>query len=324
VGCGRHVGGTLPALAGAGITGPPLARGRHRLRRSLRRLVSWLPAHPRCGGRLRHARLRRHRPGGLGRLALRRCGRAGLRSGLASGGGRLGRHARGLVHARHDRPAWLRVLGLNRRGVPGPPWLPRLLFRRRHAGRAGMVGRLLGAGLAVRGGLRRALVLGDDGRSVDLRRCGTRPGGQRLLVAQRADRPVTVGQGPAGIGADAVALVIMERLRAHHQFHVGPQVCLTDLDDVVAFLPEGAGDGPVAVHRDVDEGDPEAEVLDVGDDLRQVLLGADHERVLQGAVTRQGGQVPVDLALHTLAAARPHPAQPQLHPGQVGERVMLG
>ena len=66
------------------------------------------------------------------------------------------------------------------------------------------------------------------------------------------------------------------------------------------------------------------EVLDVRDDLRQVLLGTDHERVLQGAVTRQGGQVAVDLALHALAAARPHPAQPQLHPGKVGERVMLG
>jgi hypothetical protein len=28
--------------------------------------------------------------------------------------------------------------------------------------------------------------------------------------------------------------------------------------------------------------------------------------------------------LHALAAARPHPAQPQLHPRKVGERVMLG
>ena len=323
VGCGRHVGGTLAALTGARVAGPPLARGRHRLRRSLRRLGRRLAAHPGRGGGLRHVRLRRHRPGGLDRLTLRRCGRAGWRTGLSTGG-RLGRHARGLLQARHNRPARLRVPGLSRRGVPGPPWLPRLLFRWRHAGRAGGAGRLLGTGLAVRGRLRRALVLGDHGRGVDLRRRGTRPGGQRLLVAKRADRPVTVGQGPAGIGADAVALVIMERLRAHHQFHVGPQVGLTDLDDVVAFLPEGAGDGPVAVHRDVDEGDPEAEILDVGDDLRQVLLGADHERVLQGAITRQGGQVAVDLALHALAAARPHPAQPQLHPGKVGERVMLG
>ncbi len=145
-----------------------------------------------------------------------------------------------------------------------------------------------------------------------------------MLMAKRADRPVAVGQGPARIGPDALPLVIMDRLRAHHEFHVRPQVRLTDLDDVVAFLPEGTGDGPVAVHRDVDQGDPQAEILDVRDDLRQVLLGTDHERVLKGAVTRQGGQVAVDLALHALAAARPHPAQPQLHPGQVGERVMLG
>ena len=128
------------------------------------------------------------------------------------------------------------------------------------------IGWLLGTGLAVHARLRRALVLRDDGRGVDLGRCGIRPGGQRLLVAQRADRPVAVGQGPARMSADAVALVIPERFRAHHQFHVRPQVGLTDLDDVVAFLPEGAGDGPVAVHRDVDEGDPEAEILDVGDD----------------------------------------------------------
>ena len=239
VGCGRHAGGTL---AGGGVAAPPLARGRQRLLRSWRLLGGRLAGHPGCGGGLRHARLRRHGPGGLGRLTLRRCGLAGRHSGLAGGGGRLGRHARRLLHARHGRRARRHVLGRSRRGVPGPPWLRRLLFRWRHADRAGGVGRLLGAGLAVHGRLRRALVLGDDGRGVDLGRCGTRPGGQRLLMAKRADRPVTVGQGPARIGPDALALVIMERLRAHHQFHVRPQVCLTDLDDVVAFLPEGAGD----------------------------------------------------------------------------------
>jgi hypothetical protein len=151
-----------------------------------------------------------------------------------------------------------------------------------------------------------------------------RPGGQCLLVAEGADRPVAVGQSPSRVAAGDPALVIPEWFRAHHELHVRPQVCLTDLDDVVAFLPEGTGDGPVAVHCDVHEGDPEAEILDVGDDLRQILLGADHERVPQCAVTRQGGQVAVDLALHPLAPARPHPAQPQLHPGKVGERVMVG
>ena len=321
VGCGRHAGGTL---AGVGVAAPPLARGRQRLLRTWRLLGGRLAGHPGCGAGLRHARLRRHGTGGLGRLTLRRCGLAGRHSGLAGGSGRLGRRARRLLHARHGRRARRQVLGRSRPGVPGPPWLRRLLFGGRHADRARGVGRLLGTGLAVYGRLRRALVLGDDGRGVDLGRCGTRPGGQRLLMAKRADRPVTVGQGPARIGPDALALVIMERLRAHHQFHIRPQVCLTDLDDVVAFLPEGAGDCPVAVHRDVDQRDPETEILDVRDDLRQVLLGTDHERVLQGAVTRQGGQVAVDLALHALAAARPHPAQPQLHPGKVGERVMLG
>ena len=286
--------------------------------------AAWLARHPGCVGGLRHARLHRHGPGGRSRLTLRRRGLAGRHSGLAGGGGRLGRHARLLLHAGHGRRARLHALGRSLRGIPGPPWLRRLLFRWRHAGRAGGAGRLLGAGLSVHGRLRGALVLGDDGRGVDLGRCWARPGGQCLLMAKRADRCVTVGQCPARIGPGALALVIVERLRAHHQVHVRPQVCLTDLDDFVAFLPEGAGDGPVAVHRDVDQGDPEAKILDVRDDLRQVLLGADHERILQGPVTRQGGQVTVDLALHALAAARPHPAQPQLHPGKVGERVMLG
>ena len=126
------------------------------------------------------------------------------------------------------------------------------------------------------------------------------------------------------MGADGVPLVLPERFRAHHQLHIGTQVCLIDLDDVVTFLPEGTRDGPVAVNRDVNEGDAEAEILDVGDDLRQVLFGTDHERVLHGSVARQGSQIAMDLALHPFALARPHPAQTQLHPGKVGERVMFG
>ncbi|MFI5079757.1 MAG: hypothetical protein ACHQCE_01695 [Streptosporangiales bacterium] len=174
VGCGRHAGGTL---AGVGVAAPPLARGRQRLLRTWRLLGGRLAGHPGCGAGLRHARLRRHGTGGLGRLTLRRCGLAGRHSGLAGGSGRLGRRARRLLHARHGRRARRQVLGRSRPGVPGPPWLRRLLFGGRHADRARGVGRLLGTGLAVYGRLRRALVLGDDGRGVDLGRCGTRPGG---------------------------------------------------------------------------------------------------------------------------------------------------
>ena len=60
-------------------------------------------------------------------------------------------------------------------------------------------------------------------------------------------------------------------------------------------------------------GHPQAEILHVGDHLREVLLRADHQRVADRVVPGQGGQVAADLAFHALAAAGLHPAQPQLH-----------
>jgi hypothetical protein len=97
-----------------------------------------------------------------------------------------------------------------------------------------------------------------------------------------------------------------------------------DLHDVVALLPERAGDRPVTVHRDVHDGYPDTEVLHIRDDLREILLGADQQHVADGAVPGQGGEVAVDLGLDSLALSRPHPAKPQLEAGQVGERVVLG
>ena len=214
-----------------------------------------------------------------------------------------------------DAPGRSRWRGL---GLPGPR------ARRGDTDGASGVGHLRGGGLAIHGRLRRPLVFGDDGRGVDLGRCRMRSGGQRLLVAEWADRAVPVGQSPGRMGTHGVALVIPARFRADHEFHERPQVRLTDFDDVVALLPEGTGDGPVAVHRDVYQGDPEAEVLHVGNDLGEVLLGADNECVPQGTVACQGRQVAVDLALHPLAPARPHPAQPQLHTGKVCEGIVLG
>jgi hypothetical protein len=45
-----------------------------------------------------------------------------------------------------------------------------------------------------------------------------------------------------------------------------------------------AGKGPVAVYGDVHQGDPQAQVLHVGDDLGQVLFRADDQRVGDGVV----------------------------------------
>src|SRR5208282_4951091 len=90
-------------------------------------------------------------------------------------------------------------------------------------------------------------------------------------------------------------LVGMDGLGARDQLYVGPQVLTADLDDVIGFLPESTRDGPVAVHGDVHEGDPQAKVLYVGDDLSQVFFRADHERVADRVVARQRGQVAVNL-----------------------------
>ena len=99
---------------------------------------------------------------------------------------------------------------------------------------------------------------------------------------------------------------------------------VANLDDVVTFLAQAAGNGPVAAHGDMHDRHPDAEILHVGDDLGQVLLGADQESVADRVVAGQRGQVAADLALHALTPARPGPAQPQLQTGKICQRVVLG
>ena len=57
--------------------------------------------------------------------------------------------------------------------------------------------------------------------------------------------------------------------------------------------------------------------------LRQVLFRAHDQRVGDGRVARQRGQVAVDLALHAFPAAWPHPAEPEFHARQIRQRVVL-
>jgi hypothetical protein len=186
-----------------------------------------------------------------------------------------------------------------------------------------MMGRLERTGLPVWYGLGCPLVLGDDRHRVDLGR-GLRAGREGLLVPEQSYRPVAVGKRVTWVAAHRVPLVLPQWLGADHEVHVRPQVRLADLDDVVALLAEGTGDGPFPVHRDVREDDPHPQVLHLGDDLREFLLGADHQRVTHRTVAREGDQVAMDLALHTLTAARPHPAEPELHPGEIGKRFVVG
>ena len=169
---------------------------------------------------------------------------------------------------------------------------------------------------------RRPLVLRHDRRGVD--------GGRRvvpgrrghLLVGRRSRRRVSVGQRP-GRGEVAV-LVGVDGLGSGDQLHVGPQVVAADLDDVVGLLAERPGNGPVPVHRDVHQRDPHAEILDVGDDLGQILFGADHQGIADRVVARQRGQVAVNLGFDAFAPAGTDLRDAELDARHVGQRVLLG
>ena len=216
--------------------------------------------------------------------------------------------------------------GLHGLALDGPGRLtPRQrgrLAARRLRSRELRIRELGGGGLRAR--LRRALVLGYHRGGVDRGRGGMRTGGQCLLAERADDRAVPVGQRAGRGHGQLVGLLAAERVRSGHELGKGPQVPVANLDDVVAFLAEAAGNGPVAAHGDVHDRHPDAEILHVRDDLGQVFLGADQEGVADRVVAGQGGQVAADLALHALAPARPGPAQPQLQPGKICQRVVLG
>jgi hypothetical protein len=130
---------------------------------------------------------------------------------------------------------------------------------------------------------------------------------------------VAVGRHTGRVGADGAPFVLAGRLGAHDKLHRRPQLRFADLGDVVAFLAQRGRDGPGVAHRDVHEDHPDAEILHIGEHSREIFLRAHDERVADRPVTRQGGQVAMDLALDSRAPPVPRPAQPQLHAGQVGQ-----
>src|SRR5690606_35651457 len=140
--------------------------------------------------------------------------------------------------------------------------------------------------------------------------------GAELAAVAVAAVPVGQGTRPDRGAGRAV--------HAGEQVDVRPQVAGADLDEVVALLPQHPGDRPVAVDGDVHDGDADAEVLGVADDLREVLVAADQDRVGERAVAGEGHQVAVDLGVDALAAAGADAAEPQLEAGQFGQRVVLG
>ena len=285
----RH--GLLPRhrlLAGHGLVAGHVLLARHGLRgrRALTeqgRLAGHrlLVGHPRLARRGRRCG---HRPTGQVRLRL------GDRGGLL--GGRRSRAQR----IRHR--AWPAGRRLGR--VPG-----RAAAGRHRLAVAGLAPRQWRGLHRVRGRLRGPLVLSHHRRGVDGRRGRMRARGQGLLGERADDRPVPVSQGAASRHGQLVRLIRAQRPGPGDEFRVGAQVPFADLDDVVAFLAQAAGNGPVAAYRDVHDEHPDAEILHVGDDLGQILLGTDQQRVADRVVARQRGQVAADLALHPFAATRP-------------------
>src|ERR1039458_2984655 len=132
-----------------------------------------------------------------------------------------------------------------------------------------------------------------------------------------------LAESATGIPAIRVMLVEPSRLGTCDQIHKWPQVPARDLYDVIALLAERSRYGPCPVGSDMQQDDPDAQVLHFGNDLPEVLLGADDDGIADRAVPGQRDQVTVDLGLDTFAVARPHPPEPQLQPGKVREPVML-
>jgi len=136
--------------------------------------------------------------------------------------------------------------------------------------------------------------------------------------------PIAVGEVLPRIAAILELLVMHVWLGPGNEIHKWPQMSAGDLHDVIALLAQRLRDRPVPVRRDVDDGHPHPEILDLGDNLGEIFLGADDNGVADRVVPGQRGQVPLYFGFHALAPTRAHPAEPQLEPGEVGQHVVLG
>jgi hypothetical protein len=120
-----------------------------------------------------------------------------------------------------------------------------------------------------------------------------------------------------------VPLVRARRLGTRDQLGERPELQGADLHDVVALLAQRPGDRPAAVRGDVQERHAHAEVLDIRDDLRQLLRGADDHGVADRLVTGEGGEVTVHLALDSVVPG-PGLDEPELESGHVSQGIVLG
>ena len=178
-------------------------------------------------------------------------------------------------------------------------------------------------GIGLRSARRCALVILNHRGGVHRRRRRKRRRRQ-ALVGHCADAgPMPVLQA-APVIAIAVLLVGAGRPGRRNEINKRPQVSAGNLHDVVGFLAQRPGDRPVSFGRDVHDDHSEPEILHLGNDLGEILFRADDDRITHRAVPGQRGEVAVHLGFHALAAAGTGPAEPQLDPGKVGQRVVLG
>jgi hypothetical protein len=97
-----------------------------------------------------------------------------------------------------------------------------------------------------------------------------------------------------------------------------------DLDDVVAFLPKRQRNGPAAVGGDVQDNDPKAKVLNLGDNLGDVLVSTGDEGIADRTALREGHQVPAELTFDPFTPARQCIDESQLQARHLSQRVVLG
>jgi hypothetical protein len=140
------------------------------------------------------------------------------------------------------------------------------------------------------------------------------------VVSQRAADHDRLGVDPAprSVRVGLVLVIGGEGLRPSDQVDERPQVNPGDLDDVVALLPKRQRNGPAAIGCDVQDDDPQAEVLNLGDDLGDVLVSTGDEGVGDRAALGQGHQIPAELALDPLAPPRLRIDKAQLQAGHLG------
>src|SRR6185437_14565427 len=94
-------------------------------------------------------------------------------------------------------------------------------------------------------------------------------------------------------------------------------------DDVIAFLPQWQRNSPTTVRCDVQDHDPESEILYFRHYFSNVLIRASNECVANRTALSQRHQIASQLALDAFSTARQRIDQPELKTRHLSEGVVL-